>query len=302
MASRSWIRVSRPSSCPTRRWRSSARAIAGWRARCGSRTRNACCVSDVPNDRILRWTESGGVSVFRQPSGLRQRPHPRPRKAPARLLAPYRCITRTELDGTVTVLADRYQGKRLNSPERHRLQERRHDLVQRSDLRHQHRLRRRQAASRSCRRRSIGSTLATASCRRRRRFRRAERPVLLARREPGSTSPRPGTSSRPTASGTSASSTWRRRPASRKAARVFHKVTPGFADGFRADEEGNIWSSAGDGVHCISPAGAAARQDARFPAPVSNLCFGGRNRSRLFVCASHTLYAIYINARGARRP
>jgi gluconolactonase len=38
------------------------------------------------------------------------------------------------------------------------------------------------------------------------------------------------------------------------------------------------------------------------PYTVSNLCFGGRNRSRLFVCASHTLYALYTNQRGAARP
>jgi gluconolactonase len=83
--------------------------------------------------------------------------------------------------------------------------------------------------------------------------------------------------------------------------RVFHTVSPGFADGFRCDEEGRIWTSAADGVHCLDPAGALIGK-IKVPFVVSNLTFGGRNRSRLFLCASHTLYAIYINTRGAARP
>ncbi|MEO9189690.1 MAG: SMP-30/gluconolactonase/LRE family protein [Acetobacteraceae bacterium] len=83
--------------------------------------------------------------------------------------------------------------------------------------------------------------------------------------------------------------------------RVFHKVEPGFADGFRCDEDGHLWSSAADGVHCIDPSGALLGK-ILVPSTVANLTFGGRNRSRLFLCASHTLYAIYINQRGAQRP
>ena len=82
---------------------------------------------------------------------------------------------------------------------------------------------------------------------------------------------------------------------------MFHKVSPGYADGFRVDEDGNLWSSAGDGVHCISPA-AELLGKILVPFTVSNLTFGGRNRARLFICASHTLYAIYTNQRGAARP
>jgi gluconolactonase len=83
--------------------------------------------------------------------------------------------------------------------------------------------------------------------------------------------------------------------------RIFHEVSPGFADGFRLDEDGNVWSSAADGVHCIAPDGTKLGT-IQVPSVVSNLCFGGRNRSRLFICASHTLYAIYTNQRGAQRP
>ncbi|MFP5405958.1 MAG: SMP-30/gluconolactonase/LRE family protein, partial [Gammaproteobacteria bacterium] len=83
--------------------------------------------------------------------------------------------------------------------------------------------------------------------------------------------------------------------------RVFHKVTPGFTDGFRCDEDGNVWSSAGDGVHCIDPSGALLGR-IHIPFVVTNLAFGGRLQSRLFICASQTLYAIYVNRRGAQRP
>ena len=67
--------------------------------------------------------------------------------------------------------------------------------------------------------------------------------------------------------------------------RIFHKITPGFADGFRLDQDGNVWSSAADGVHCIAPDGTKLGR-IKAPFTVSNLAFGGRNRSRLFICAS----------------
>jgi gluconolactonase len=83
--------------------------------------------------------------------------------------------------------------------------------------------------------------------------------------------------------------------------RIFHKVMPGYADGFRIDQDGNLWSSAADGVHCIAPDGTKLGA-IKVPFIVSNLTFGGRNRSRLFICASHTLFAIYTNQRGAQSP
>src|SRR6185437_5900410 len=71
---------------------------------------------DIPNDRIMRWTASGGVSAFRQPSRFANG-HTRDREG--RLVGCLhggRAIARTELDGDVTLLADRFEGKRLNSP------------------------------------------------------------------------------------------------------------------------------------------------------------------------------------------
>ena len=81
----------------------------------------------------------------------------------------------------------------------------------------------------------------------------------------------------------------------------FHRITPGHADGFRLDEDGNLWCGADDGVHCIAPDGTKIGRII-VPFPVSNLAFGGRHRSRLFLCASHTLFAVYTNQRGALRP
>jgi gluconolactonase len=83
------------------------------------------------------------------------------------------------------------------------------------------------------------------------------------------------------------------------APRLFAKVQPGNADGFRCDEDGNIWSGAADGVHCIDPAGATLGV-VHTPSLVANLCFGGRKANRLFLCAAQTLYAIFVNTRGAR--
>jgi gluconolactonase len=78
----------------------------------------------------------------------------------------------------------------------------------------------------------------------------------------------------------------------------------GFSDGIRADEDGNIWSSAGwvgdgyDGVHIFDPGGARIGQ-IRLPEICSNVCFGGTKRNRLFMTGSQSLYACYVETRGA---
>ena len=82
------------------------------------------------------------------------------------------------------------------------------------------------------------------------------------------------------------------------------KVVKGLADGIRADVDGNLWASAGwggqgyDGVHVFSPDGTRIGQ-IRLPEICSNLCFGGRKRNRLFMTASSSLYAVYVETRGA---
>jgi gluconolactonase len=85
---------------------------------------NTLVFSDVPGDRMLRWSEAGGVEVFRQPSGFANR---NTRDRQGRLITCShrgRCIERTEYDGRIAVLADSFEGKRLNSP---------NDLVVKSD-------------------------------------------------------------------------------------------------------------------------------------------------------------------------
>lgn len=255
-------------------------------------------VSDLPNDRILRWTESGGVSVFRQPSGFANG-HTRDRQG--RLVGcshRRRCITRTELDGTITTLADRYRGKRLNSP---------NDVVCRSDG-------------------SIWFTdpIYGISTDYEGGKQAPELPPAVYRLDPGTGGLDVVADDFEGPNGIAFSPDERLLYVSESGGqfdpdpvqcirvfdvedgrlrdgRVFHKVMPGYADGFRLDEDGNVWSGAADGVHCIAPDGTKLGV-VKVPFRVSNLTFGGRNRARLFICASHTLFAIYTNQRGAERP
>jgi len=80
-----------------------------------------------------------------------------------------------------------------------------------------------------------------------------------------------------------------------------HRVEPGYVDGFRCISEGNLWCGAGDRVHVVSPGGDLLGKIV-LPGSVQNLCFGGGHRSRLFLCASGTLFALSVNRRGAQRP
>jgi gluconolactonase len=78
----------------------------------------------------------------------------------------------------------------------------------------------------------------------------------------------------------------------------------GFYDGIRVDENGNIWAAAGwvgdgyDGVHVIAPDGTRIGQ-IRLPEICASVCFGGSKRNRLFMAASQSLYAVYVETRGA---
>ena len=257
--------------------------------------RDELLFSDLPNNRVMRWSEAGGLSVFREPSNF-ENGHARDREG--RLISCShrgRCITRTELDGRVTVLADRYRGKRLNAP---------NDIVCKSDgtiwftdppygIQTDYEGGKQESELPATVYRldpRDGSLTVVADdfegpnglC-----FSPDESLLYIA--ESGlQFVPDPVQHIRVFSVG----------EAGLKGGRVFHKVMPGFADGFRCDEDGNLWSSAADGVHCIDPSGALLGK-IRVPATVSNLAFGGRNRSRLFLCASHTLYAIYVNRRGA---
>lgn len=252
--------------------------------------------SDTPNDRIMRWT-AAGVSVFRSPSHFS---NGQTRDRQGRLITcshQHRNITRTELDGSISVLVDRFEGKRLNSP---------NDVVVQSD----------------------GSIWFTdphygINTDYEGGKQGAELPALVYRLDadgalnivaddfdgPNGLCFSPDeTLLYISESGKQFADQPRRtirvfevRGKSLGSGAMFHKVAPGYADGIRCDEAGNIWSSAGDGVHCISPEGVLLGK-ILVPFPVSNLTFGGRNRSRLFVCAGQRLYAIYTNTRGCGLP
>jgi gluconolactonase len=277
-------------------------------------------VSDIPNDRLMRWSEHSGITVFRSPSGFT---NGNTRDRMGRLIScshRHRCLFRTEWDGTVSVLADRFEGKRLNSP---------NDVVCRSDgslwftdptygINTDYEGGKQQAElppsvyrldedgeltlvagdfqgpnglafspdERLLYISETGRQFDADPTQYIRVFEVQKPPTPAARRSAstGSASTRSASAHAPLGSG-----------------RIFHKTSPGYTDGFRCDEDGNLWASAADGVHCISPDGVLLGR-IRIPSTVSNLTFGGRNRSRLFICASHTLYALYTNQRGAARP
>ncbi len=79
--------------------------------------------------------------------------------------------------------------------------------------------------------------------------------------------------------------------------KVFATCSVGIFDGFRVDVHANIWTSAGDGVHCYAPDGALIGK-IRIPEVVANVTFGGPKLNRLFICATSSLYVVYLNTRG----
>lgn len=79
---------------------------------------------------------------------------------------------------------------------------------------------------------------------------------------------------------------------------TFATCSEGVFDGFRVDRSGNIWSSAGDGVHCFAPDGTLLGK-IRLPEVVANVEFGGLKRNRLYICATTGLYAMFLNAQGS---
>lgn len=258
--------------------------------------------SDIPNDRMLRWDEcDGNVSVFREPA-MNTNGNTIDREG--RLVSCEhrgRCISRTEHDGSRTVLVDNVDGKPFNSP---------NDVVAKSDgtiwftdpsygidSEYEGDAAPREAPGRHVYRFDPGSggldTVATdfeqpnglA-------FSPDERVLYIA--DTGVTHVENGPHHirrfEVTADGHSLSG-----------GEVFATSDVGMFDGFRVDTRGNVWSSAGDGVHAYAPDGRLLGK-ILIPEVVANLCFGGRKRNRLFICGTTSLYAVYVNAQGAVRP
>jgi gluconolactonase len=80
--------------------------------------------------------------------------------------------------------------------------------------------------------------------------------------------------------------------------KVLAECTSGLFDGFRLDAQGRIWTSAGDGVHCIDPEGHLIGK-IRIPELVANVAWGGAKRNRLFICGTTSLYSSYLAVSGA---
>ena len=86
-----------------------------------------------------------------------------------------------------------------------------------------------------------------------------------------------------------------------KRSRVFATCDAGLFDGFRLDTAGRLWSSAGDGVHCFAPNGDLLGK-ILVPEVVSNVCFGGVKKNRLYICGTTSLYAVLTHVNGAQKP
>jgi gluconolactonase len=255
--------------------------------------------SDIPNDRVLRWDEmSGAVSIFQQPAGYT---NGRTLDRQGRLVAceqGARRVSRTEHDGSTTVLADRYEGKRFNSP---------NDVVVRSDG-------------------SIWFTDPTYGIDTDYEGHRAESEIgacHVYRIDPDGGTCRVVADDFVRPNGLAFSPDERLLYVSDTGAShvadgprhirvfevgadgalaggdVFATCTQGAFDGFRLDESGRIWSSAGDGVHCYDPDGTLLGK-VRIPEVVANVVFGGPKRNRLFICATTSLYSVLLPVNGAR--
>lgn len=258
---------------------------------------NCLLFSDIPNNRILRWTPGVGITTFRQPSNYANG-HTRDREG--RLVScehGLRRVTRTELDGSITVIADGYQGKRLNSP---------NDVVVASDgaiwftdphygiASDYEGFKAEQELPCNVYRvdptGAIEAVITDFNCPNGLAFSPDERRLYVA--DTGRIFQGDPQHIRVFDVGPD----WKL-----SGGEVFHRIEPGAADGFRLDTEGNIWSSAADGVHCVAPDGRLLGK-VLVPELVSNVCFGGRAKQQLFITATTSLYAVVLNRNGAQRP
>ena len=254
--------------------------------------------SDIPNNRILKWEEeTGAISVFRKPSN---NANGNSRDRQGRLLTcehDARRVTRTEYDGTITVIADRYDGKPLNSP---------NDVVCKSD----------------------GSIWFTDPPFGILGFyegyvAKPELPTNVYRVDGKGDAPTvvAGDINRPNGLAFSPDESKLYIVEGGVTPRVIHaydvtdggtRLTnkrklidagPGTPDGFRCDVDGNLWCGWGmgqeglDGVSIFNPDGKLIGR-INLPERCANLCFGGTYRNRLFMTGSTSLYSLYVNTQG----
>jgi gluconolactonase len=255
--------------------------------------------SDIPNSRMLRWDETdGSVSVFRQQSN---NSNGNTVDGQGRLVSCEhltRRVTRTEHDGSITVLAERYEGKRLNSP---------NDVVVRSDGSiwfsdppygilsdyeggcaeqelsgcHVYRIDGRSGHITQMTNDFVKPNGLAFS---------PDENTLYVADTGASHQPGGPAHIRRFSVGENGSLV---------GGEVFAECTVGLFDGFRVDHQGRIWSSAGDGVHCFDPDGTLIGK-VLVPEIVANVVFGGPKRNRLFICATTSVYAVLLAVNGAK--
>jgi len=254
---------------------------------------NCLLFSDIPSNRIMRWTPGVGISVYREPSNY-SNGHTRDNQG--RLIScehGKRRVTRTEFDGSVTVIADKFDGKPLNSP---------NDAVVHSDnsiwfsdphygiTTNYEGYKSEQELPCNVYRvdplnGNIEAVITDMKCPNGLAFSPDESLLYVADTgrmfENDPQHIRQFSVDKNTVS----------------AGKVFHTIEPGCADGIRLDTDGNIWSSAADGVHCISPDGVLLGK-ILVPELVSNVCFGGRANHQLFITATTSVYMISLNRQG----
>ena len=258
--------------------------------------------SDIPNDRILRWDEiTGTVSVYRAPA---DNANGNTRDRQGRLVTcehGARRVTRTEHDGTVTVLMDNFDGKRLNAP---------NDVVVHADG-------------------GIWFTDPGYGIHVNYEGHKApfELPERVYRLDPDTLQARVVDESLVKPNGLAFSPDFEilylvdtgasHKPGHPRTisafdvidaktlanGRIFCDMGGSSSDGIRIDIDGNVWSAAGwggegsDGVHVFAPDGDKIGE-IHLPEAVSNVCFGGVKRNRLFMTGSQSLYSLFVEAQG----
>lgn len=250
--------------------------------------------SDIPNDRMMRWDETSGLtSVFRSPAG-NTNGHTVDRQG--RLVScehGNRRVTRTEHDGSITVIADNFEGKRLNSP---------NDVVVKSDG-------------------TIWFTDPPYGILSDYEGNKGESEIGANNvycADPSTGSLRLVADGFNAPNGLAFSPDEKRlfitdTMAVPRVMRVFDvnddntlsggdvwaTATNGGFDGFRFDDAGRVWTSAADGIHCLDTDGTLLGK-VLVPELVANCVFGGKKLNRLFICATTSLYSIMLPVNGAK--
>jgi gluconolactonase len=253
--------------------------------------------SDIPNNRMMRFDEcDGSMAVFRSPAN---NSNGNTTDREGRLVTcehKTRRVTRTEHDGSLTVLADLYKGKRFNSP---------NDVVVKSDgsvwftdpsygIDADYEGGRASSEIGACNVYRIdpsGEVTIVADD--------FEKPNGLAFSRDEQTLYVADTGMSHVENGPKHIRALAVKPDGKSlgASRMFADCTAGLFDGFRVDCDGRIWTSAGDGVHCYLPNGELIGK-IRIPELVANVCFGGPQRNRLFICGCTSLYSAYLAING----